>query len=395
MKAAMDDEQALLDLIAQHPGDVTHRLVYADWLEQHGDPRSEAVRSACQYRMPFARKELKFVQAIGAARAEAGEPVLVEVDREAPEFSIDSDGGLLPFSAIEGGGLREFHADLDRLNPVAIAQNFPRDDRGNLLLNCAVLLAQYRCLSDIGRDRDLFLFAAAPEKRRDEQAIRIQLQPLIGVNQPHDWRQQRWCWDLDQASADETIRWGVEREVIDLCRFEDGAVLLAELSTISPDELTDVQRVALCTLLQDAGRFEEAMALCDVQVDEELTRMLNAEEFPLQGCCDCMHQGAAPIRAGRLRRELWEVAPWKFANAVAQEQQVLDAWRSARRGRPRKQAELRLFIVPKQRHSRRATLVLRMGNQGLELTFVASASNAQAAQSFWKRPLEMDILRFQ
>src|SRR5437764_15277308 len=44
----MDDADAFLDLIRLHPDDDGPRLVYADWLDDHGDPaRAEFVRVQC------------------------------------------------------------------------------------------------------------------------------------------------------------------------------------------------------------------------------------------------------------------------------------------------------------------------------------------------------------
>src|SRR5262245_55358117 len=40
----MSDEDAFLRAIAAGPGDAAPRLVYADWLEEHGDPRAEYLR---------------------------------------------------------------------------------------------------------------------------------------------------------------------------------------------------------------------------------------------------------------------------------------------------------------------------------------------------------------
>lgn len=40
----MNDEAAFLAAIAAAPGDPTPRLVYADWLEERGDPRAEFIR---------------------------------------------------------------------------------------------------------------------------------------------------------------------------------------------------------------------------------------------------------------------------------------------------------------------------------------------------------------
>lgn len=39
-----DEEAALISTIREHPGDPTPRLVYADWLDERGDPRAEYLR---------------------------------------------------------------------------------------------------------------------------------------------------------------------------------------------------------------------------------------------------------------------------------------------------------------------------------------------------------------
>ncbi len=44
----MRDEYAFLKAIREHPDDTALRLVYADWLEDRGDPRSQTVRELAQ-----------------------------------------------------------------------------------------------------------------------------------------------------------------------------------------------------------------------------------------------------------------------------------------------------------------------------------------------------------
>src|SRR5205809_801969 len=46
------EEKAFLDAIRERPDDEAVRLVYADWLEERGDPLGEYIRSQCR------RKEL-------------------------------------------------------------------------------------------------------------------------------------------------------------------------------------------------------------------------------------------------------------------------------------------------------------------------------------------------
>ena len=44
----MTDNEALLQAICSDPDNVTLRLVYADWLEDQGDPRADFIRVQCQ-----------------------------------------------------------------------------------------------------------------------------------------------------------------------------------------------------------------------------------------------------------------------------------------------------------------------------------------------------------
>jgi len=44
----MSQEDAFIEAILQNPGDDTPQLVYADWLEERGDPRSEIMRARCR-----------------------------------------------------------------------------------------------------------------------------------------------------------------------------------------------------------------------------------------------------------------------------------------------------------------------------------------------------------
>jgi uncharacterized protein (TIGR02996 family) len=44
----MSDRDAFLDAIRENPDDDTHRLIYADWLEEHGDPQGEFIRVQCE-----------------------------------------------------------------------------------------------------------------------------------------------------------------------------------------------------------------------------------------------------------------------------------------------------------------------------------------------------------
>jgi|SRR5579883_1196483 len=45
----MNDESAFLSTILANPDDDTLRLVYADWLDEHNDPRGEFIRLQCKH----------------------------------------------------------------------------------------------------------------------------------------------------------------------------------------------------------------------------------------------------------------------------------------------------------------------------------------------------------
>src|SRR5437870_7513152 len=45
---AMDQDLHFLDAIRAQPGSRALRLVYADWLEEQGDPRADFLRVQCQ-----------------------------------------------------------------------------------------------------------------------------------------------------------------------------------------------------------------------------------------------------------------------------------------------------------------------------------------------------------
>jgi uncharacterized protein (TIGR02996 family) len=51
--ASVDPQvRAFLDAIADHPEDASVRLVFADWLEERGDPRAELMRLQAQLLAP-------------------------------------------------------------------------------------------------------------------------------------------------------------------------------------------------------------------------------------------------------------------------------------------------------------------------------------------------------
>ena len=44
----MSDDEAFIRAIVDSPGDDTPRLVYADWLDEHSDPRGDYLRAEAE-----------------------------------------------------------------------------------------------------------------------------------------------------------------------------------------------------------------------------------------------------------------------------------------------------------------------------------------------------------
>jgi hypothetical protein len=218
---------------------------------------------------------------------------------------------------------------------------------------------------------------------------------LIGENHFHNWARTRWYWDSRHTARSEQARWGITAAELRAVTGPHGDRRLVALEADwRAGKLTATNRIVLCTGLQDRGRFEDALRLCNVEYPAELTRILNRETFRLPGGCDQVNAKTTDARAAKLRRALWESAPWRFAQALADEQERLDAWKQERSGRPRKVPQPRLFILPGAKQSRKPGLMLLGDTRGPRLAFVFTASNVVLPETAWKRPVELDVGRW-
>jgi uncharacterized protein (TIGR02996 family) len=365
-------EDDWLRAIAESPLDITPRLVYADWLEERGDSRAEEVRAQCRYRMPIAPEERQHLAAIAGARAEASESqVAVTVNLAAPGFTLVPDPASL-FPA------HNFADDMAHLSRIEIARNFPRDDKGRLQLDCAVLLARYRCTDALPRFRNLWLTAVGPHRRSDAQVITVRLELLIGDNHPHNWSSARWYWDDRDIGLDEQARWGITGKALRAVTGPEGTGTVARLKAAAQaGKLSPTDRIALCTALQDAGKFEEALQIAGVALDDELSQLLNNKLTHFARGCDHPPATAIPTRAEKLRRALLEAAPWRFAAGLAQGPDKLQ----------------RLFIFPGSKHARKPGLAIVRGEPP-RLRVEFTAANTVFPETWWRRPVELDIARW-
>ncbi len=82
----MREHEAFLDAIRANPDDEAPRLVYADWLEDHGDPRADYLRTEVQWaKKPKASLEKKL-----HLLAEDLDPVWVARVSRLTRISLDS-----------------------------------------------------------------------------------------------------------------------------------------------------------------------------------------------------------------------------------------------------------------------------------------------------------------
>jgi hypothetical protein len=293
-------------------------------------------------------------------------------------------------------GLDALRDDLRHLAALEVARNFPRDDKGRLQAGAVVLLARYGSAAPLPRFREVWLVAEGPARRSDPQVITVKLDLLIGENHPHNWSRLRWWWDARSVPLGEQERWGVTGAALRAVTGPRRSQALARLHAAWREgALSRAERIALCTALQDDGRFEDALRLCDVEHSGEISRLLNAEKFHLRGGCDHPPASAFPARAAKLRRALWEAAPWRFAEGLEAAQARLDAWRQERPGRERKTPQMRLIILPGSKHARKPCLMLECAaGGGPRLAIHFTASNVACPESEWKRPVELDIARW-
>jgi hypothetical protein len=270
-------------------------------------------------------------------------------------------------------------ADLTALDPRQLLWHLPRDERGRLVLGEQVLLASYETVAPIGKDRQVWLIAALPARRRDPQAATLRLAALIGVNHIHRWDNARWRWDASAPATAET-RWGVAG-----LSLSDGA----PDTTTEPD--TPALRASRSLRLQDAGQFAEALALYGIELAPEVARL--AQGAPLGWL---QRQQTEPW-ARAVQETLHAAALWRFAPLLVEAAAERARWLAEKRGRRRPLPSLRLVRLPKQVIQRKAVLVLAArepdGGRPL-LTLEWTGANDLLPAASWRRDLDLDLLRF-
>ena len=171
-------------------------------------------------------------------------------------------------------GRRSLERDRKSLSPRRLVQHFPWDPAGRLALKTTVLLKTYEAVRPPGRDRDVCLAVKGPERRQEEQQIRVELADLIVVNQTHRWESAPWLWTPVEVPCSEL--WGFETDP-DQASGEDGEGRF-------PERTSGKRRAARSLELLDKGRIEEALSLYQVTLSEDLHRILGGERISPPAC---------------------------------------------------------------------------------------------------------------
>jgi hypothetical protein len=238
----------------------------------------------------------------------------------------------------------------------------------------------------------LLLAAHTPGRRRDRPVVTLKLHPLITENHALRWDAARWLWDARASDADEAVRWGVTDLRVNELGLEGREQRIAQLEArCGAGRAAWQDRVALCILLQDAGRIDDALALCGVALAPEFITML-------QGRVSCLDGGILAVQwAQFLQKQLRGAAPWRFADIIAAEVAKGRAWAAAKRGRRFRAPRLRLIALPHQTQQSKAALMLVAAGPDYatpRLEIEATASNARLAEWRWRRPMDLDLARF-
>lgn len=289
--------------------------------------------------------------------------------------------------------------DLRYLAGEAVAWRFPCDEDGRLSLGESVLLARYESEGRQRRGRDVWLAAVGPARRRDEQAVTLALGSFVSDNHAHRWDAARWLWDDRSADADEATRWGVAGLPAEALAAPDrDAAVSTFRARCAGGSATAGERAALCVLLQDAGRTEEALDLYGVGTAEEVWDV-QQRRWATAAAATAFVRDFPQIAeewSAALHEAMRACAPWRFEATLAAEA-VRIAGRRAGKKPAAKPPRLRLFALSKQISQSKTSLILTSGQvDGREprLELEGTSINNRLPEVLWRRPEEIDLLRF-
>jgi len=257
-----------------------------------------------------------------------------------------------------------------------VAMEFPREADGRLPLGAALLLAP---VEETGNEllRKPWIAAIGPAKRRDPQIITVGIEPLIPANHPYRLDAKTGIWNPSAPQLTRADRWGVnglDLTGLGLTTRDANLVRLAKVCSGEDGTLAD--RVALCILLQDAGRFGEAFDLFGVSASNDVWRVASG---------GLLHAGLEKEQiawAAAVQEALRKCAPWMLCALVA-------------KVKGKKAPRHRLFPLPHQTQVSKTSLMLIADDKGKpKFEFEGNGSSMRLSEERWLRPVEIDLIRF-
>jgi hypothetical protein len=267
-----------------------------------------------------------------------------------------------------------------------ISGGFPREDDGRLMLGATLLLQPQDPAITNELLRSDWLAAVGPVKRKDPQVITVGISSVIPGNHPYRWDTAEALWNPRLPEPGDGERRGVAGLDLSILGLKDRDKNIAALEkAVASPKASDADRVALCILLQDAGRFGEAFALFGLDANDDVWRVVSGQ---------MLHAGLDK------EREAWTAAvqdacrfcaPWLIKRLMTPTDEAADKKRKAKTPR------YRLFALPHQPQVSKTSLMLTADNaKGANPRFELEGvgSNTRLAEILWKRPIDMDIQRF-
>jgi hypothetical protein len=267
-------------------------------------------------------------------------------------------------------GRSDFDRDLNLVRMERIVRNFPWDKTGRIALKTAVVLNIYDKTPDPNphsKERDFCLAAIGPDRRSDEQIVKIELTDLYAINQNHRWENCPWLW-TDIATPDTELL-GTNRH----------------LATPEND------RAMRSLSLLDEGKIEEAVGLYGITFSAVLHQILGGEIVEI-----FKNYYSTPTWTDLLVDTLRQSAPWKLPQAVIDEAARLDIWTSQKKSRSSRYPFLKLAIFPNQNYAQKTCLFLtkNINDSHPRLIMQDSGNNDRSHHTAWKRSISVDFIRY-
>jgi hypothetical protein len=269
-------------------------------------------------------------------------------------------------------GRSDFDRDIRSVSTQRIVRNFPWDKTGRIELKTAVIFNVYDKVYRHWKDRDTCLAAIAPDRRSDEQIIRIELIDTYAIDRNHRWENCPWLWTDVETPISE---W---------------------LGTNKHPKTTENELAMRSLTLLNEGKIEDALGRYGVVLSDTLHQLIGnvgIKYYPYYDFTNDEHIRWRSMLVDTLRQS----APWKLPQAIIFESKRLQYWASQKKSRRQRPPILKLALFPNQRHTHKTSLMLvgDLDGSNPRLIMDENALNDRLHFTAWKRSIEVDFDRYE